>query len=99
MSPVQEHSSTRLQVAEIFKRPPAWLSLIATLIVIGIVAYIRLVPFEGQVISLGYGLPLLLALWHRDRLQLYFMAGMFTLLSSVKFFIVLPHAHHALDAV
>lgn len=45
---------------------------------------LRLVWFRNSNISLSYGLPLLLCLWHRDRALLWSMTGAFLLLATYK---------------
>jgi len=50
---------------------------------------LRLVWFRDTNISLSYGLPLLLCLWHRDRLLLWSMTAAFVALATYKAIYVL----------
>jgi len=47
-------------------------------------AYVRLYLFPDRFITLTYGLPLLLCLWHRDRKLLWAMTGVFIAMSAYK---------------
>lgn len=53
---------------------------------------LRLVWFRDSNISLSYGLPLLLCLWHRDRVLLWSITAAFLLLATYKAFYVLEPA-------
>ncbi len=53
-------------------------------------AYLRLYLFHDRFISLTYGLPLLLCLWHRDKRLLWSMVVAFLGISAYKAFVVLP---------
>lgn len=51
---------------------------------------LRLVWFRDSNIALSYGLPLLLCLWHRDRVLLWGMTVAFLAMATYKAFYVLP---------
>jgi signal transduction histidine kinase/response regulator RpfG family c-di-GMP phosphodiesterase len=76
-----------------FRRPPLWLSYSVSLATVLIVGVLRLYVFDSQMVSLGYGMPLLVALWHRNRPQLYFMAICFTVICYIKIFLMGPLQH------
>jgi putative methionine-R-sulfoxide reductase with GAF domain/Skp family chaperone for outer membrane proteins len=71
-------------------RPPnRWLSLALFVAGCGLMYLLRLVWFRDTNISLSYGLPLLVCLWHRDRLLLWGMSAAFVLLATYKAIFVL----------
>lgn len=72
------------------RKPPLWASLSSTVLAIALWVYLRVFVFGEFLVPLGYGLPLFLVLWHRDRRQLYAMAVAFTFLSFVKTFFLPP---------
>lgn len=74
------------------RQPPAWLSWSVSLLLIALVAYARLSLLHYRLLPLAYGVPLLAALWHRSRTQLYFSAVAFSILSYLKVFVFLPDA-------
>lgn len=53
-------------------------------------AVLRLWIFPHQFITLTYGLPLLLCLWHKDRRLLWSMAGAFVAMSAFKAVFLIP---------
>jgi signal transduction histidine kinase len=73
-------------------RPSLLLSLVIFLVMTGLMAYVRLFVFQDHMITLTYGLPLLVCLWHRDRWLLWGMAVSFTLMSYIKAFYFLADA-------
>jgi signal transduction histidine kinase len=56
----------------------------------GLMAYLRLHLFADRFVSLTYGLPLLICLWHRDKALLWAMSLAFTLMATYKAFFLLP---------
>jgi signal transduction histidine kinase/CheY-like chemotaxis protein len=65
-------------------RPPLWLSLPVTCAAIVQMALWRLGFFNDQVVPVAYTLPVLLALWHKDKAQLWFTACAMLFLSGAK---------------
>ncbi|MBI2512734.1 MAG: GAF domain-containing protein [Opitutae bacterium] len=59
---------------------------------VAVLYLVRLVWFRDTTISLSWGLPLLLCLWHRDRVLLWAMAATFVFLAAYKALYVLPHS-------
>lgn len=53
-------------------------------------AWLRLVVYGDQVISVTYGLPLLICIWYRDRALLWSMAAAFVVIATIKAFVTLP---------
>jgi signal transduction histidine kinase/Skp family chaperone for outer membrane proteins len=73
---------------------------VSVLLFIGCVALmylVRLVWFRETNISLSYGLPLLLCLWHRDRMLLWSLTVAMLSLATYKLLVLLPvpAAHEA----
>lgn len=73
-------------------RESAALSLVIFAAATGLMAWLRLVVFSDQIISLSYGLPLLVCLWHRDRCLLWGMAVAFTGIALAKEYVVMPQS-------
>jgi signal transduction histidine kinase len=69
-----------------------WLSVLIFLVATGSMAYLRLYIFHDRFITLTYGLPLLVCLWHRDRRLLWSMALVFSAMAYYKAFHVRPDA-------
>lgn len=77
-------------VPQSVEKPSVTISVVICGVAVALMAYLRLYLFGDRFISLTYGLPLLLCLWHRDRRLLWAMAGAFTVLASIKAFWLLP---------
>lgn len=73
-----------------FVPPPFWLSLGLCLVVSGVISWLRLTVYHDRVFPLTNGLPLLLCLWNRDLRLLYGMSIVFTVVSFVKVFWIMP---------
>jgi len=71
-------------------RPSAALGWITCAAVVGIWGVIRLAVFPDIILPLSYTVPLLLALWTRDKRMLWSMAGAFAIFATVKVWWVLP---------
>jgi signal transduction histidine kinase len=71
-------------------RPSVWISVLIFALATGFMAWLRLYVFWDRFIALTYGLPLLLCLWHRDRVLLWSMVAAFLAISAGKAFLVLP---------
>ena len=74
---------------DIDRKPSAVLSLAIFVVSVGLMAYLRLHLYHDRFISLTYGLPLLICLWHEDRRLLWSMAGAFTVMAGIKSFFML----------
>jgi signal transduction histidine kinase len=72
------------------ERPPVVISLLLSLGLIGLMAWLRLGVYTDRIFPLSSGLPLLLCLWTRDRISLYAMSVAFTVISMLKIFQVMP---------
>jgi signal transduction histidine kinase len=70
--------------------PPVSVSLLLTLLLIGLTAWLRLGFYTDRIFPISSGLPLLLCLWTRDRVSLYAMSVAFTAISMMKIFHVMP---------
>lgn len=74
------------------RRPSLALSVLLFVVAVGLMAYLRLHVFRYDVITLTYGLPLLLCLWHRDRRLLWAMTLTFCAMATYKAAFVLEPA-------
>lgn len=96
-SPAQFREPARPEVANEVKalatRPPSGrTSMILFVVAVGLMALVRLCFFPDRFITLSYGLPLLICLWHMDRRLLWAMVAAFLTLSVVKTFVLLAGA-------
>ncbi|HLP26362.1 MAG TPA: hypothetical protein VK477_11835, partial [Acidobacteriota bacterium] len=74
-----------------FRRAPnRALSVLIFIICLALMYVLRLVWFRDANIGLSYGLPLLLCLWHRDRVLLWSMTIAMMVLAAYKLLVVLP---------
>jgi hypothetical protein len=64
----------------------------ATVLLISLMAYVRLVVFPHEFVPLAYAVFMLVALWHRDRRLLWTMAGSFLVVVLVKMTMVMPES-------
>jgi PAS domain S-box-containing protein len=79
-------------------RPPMWLAVVITVCLITAMALVRLVLFRHRVVPVGYGVPLILFVWLRQRPLLWLSVAAFTAMSLVKFYFLLPsHAPQVAD--
>lgn len=62
---------------------------VSFLLIVGMV-YLRVAVYPDRVVPLTYALPLLIGLWHRDRILLWVMAICFMVLSTVKVLWLVP---------
>jgi len=74
-------------------KPSLRLSILIFVLAVGLMAWLRLYLFPDRFITLPYGLPLLVCLFHRDRRLLWTMAVTFTVMAYYKAFYVLPNAN------
>src|SRR4029453_14067577 len=73
------------------KQLPFWVvSVLLYLVLVSVMAYVRLVLFPDRFLTLSYGLPLLICLWHRDRVLLWALTVSFVAMSTCKTFLLLP---------
>jgi signal transduction histidine kinase len=68
------------------------LSAAILLLVTASMVYLRFVVFPERLITLTYGLPMLICLWHRDKRLLWAMATVFVGMSAYKIFLHMPAA-------
>lgn len=66
------------------RHPSTLVSILLFVAAMAGMAAIRFVWLPGYIVSLTYGLPLLICLWHRDRRLLWAMAAGFTVMSVFK---------------
>ena len=76
--------------AESHSKPSPAVSVAIFLGALGGMAALKLLLFPERYIALGYALPLLICLWHRDRRLLWAMAAGFAALGALKAFYVVP---------
>jgi len=68
-------------------RPPSLaVSVLLFVLIVGMMVYVRLIVFGGDMLTLGYGWPLLVCFWHRDRRLLWSLTGAFLLVIFYKSF-------------
>lgn len=67
-----------------------WLAVALSAVLVAMMVVLRLTVYPGDMVPLGYALPLLLALWHRDARILWGMALSFVALVLIKMIWVLP---------
>ncbi len=65
-------------------RPGAGKSILLFVLCTGLMAWLRLSIFAEQVISLTYGLPLLICIWYRDRKLLWALSAAFAAIATIK---------------
>ena len=72
-------------------RKPAWLLAagVTLALTIGMV-YLKVTVYSHRIVPFTYALPLLIGLWHRDRLLLWAMAVCFMVVSAVKVVAIMP---------
>lgn len=70
--------------------PSKLLSIVIFVLAVGLMGLLRLHVFADNLISLTYGLPLLVCLWHRDRKLLWSMVAAFVVMSAYRSFIDRP---------
>ncbi len=71
-------------------RPRPLVSLALFTVFTALMAWLRLIAYADQIIALTYGLPLLICIWYRDRLLLWALAATFTVIATIKAFVILP---------
>ena len=72
-------------------RRPAWLLAAGVTVALTIgMAYLRLAVYPQRIVPLTYALPLLIGLWHRDRVLLWAMAVCFMVVSTIKVVVLVP---------
>lgn len=73
-------------------RPATVPALAVCAVAVGAMAWIRLGAFPGGLTPIGYGLPLCLFLWTRDRRIMWLTAALFAVLSYIEIFVTLPRS-------
>ena len=81
------------------RRPPAWVALLVTALAIGSMAVVRLDVLADRILPIGYGVPIVVFIWLRDRRYLWGAALGFTVVSALKHFWLVPTADLAGDPV
>lgn len=71
-------------------RPSFGLSLLICAALVALMAYLRLHLIRHEMVPLTYAVPLLICLWNRYRPLLYGMAVVFTGMTLLKCFVLLP---------
>jgi signal transduction histidine kinase len=71
-------------------RPSLALSAAILAGAIAVMAVLRFVVFPDRLITLTYGLPMLVCLWHQDRRLLWAMAASFAGMAAYKAFVHMP---------
>ncbi|MGH7968836.1 MAG: hypothetical protein ACREIC_08940, partial [Limisphaerales bacterium] len=69
-------------------RPSSWLSVTIFVAALALMVLLKVRLYPERYIALGYALPLLVCLWHRDRRLLWAMAVGFVALSGLKAFVI-----------
>jgi signal transduction histidine kinase/FixJ family two-component response regulator len=64
--------------------PSPWLDTLLCAALVAATAYLRLVAFPTEMVPLGFGLPLLICFWIRERRLLYGMAVLLSAIAIVK---------------
>ena len=73
------------------RRPPTWPAALAiTAVLLLLMLALRLLVYPDRITPLSYALPLLIALWPRDRWLLWTLAVCFLALSTSKLHWILP---------
>jgi signal transduction histidine kinase len=71
------------------KAPSFWVNLAASGLMIALMVLIRLILWPNRMTPIGYGVPLIMFLWLRDRRVLWFSSIAFIVISAIEIFILL----------
>jgi len=77
-------------IARFRREPTPVVSWVLFVLCVGLMAYLRLAIFPRTMLTLSYGLPLLICLVYPSRRLLWSMTGAFVVLAAYKEFFVLP---------
>jgi hypothetical protein len=86
-------------ISKIDRPPSKRISILIFVLATGLMFYLRLYLFRDRTITLTYGLPLLICLWHRDPRLLWSMVTAFVVMSTYKTFALLPHGRESWNVV
>lgn len=75
-----------------WRPPPFWLSLTLTLVLAVAFGLLRVFIYPESIVPIADALPLLLALWHRDKRLLWVLAGMLIGASAYKLMMLMDAA-------
>ncbi len=75
---------------EIDRPPKLWAGLVVCALLVVVMTVLRLRTFGHVVLPVGYGVPLVIAAYFRNRKLLWITAGAFGILAVVKFFFFHP---------
>src|SRR5687767_12485300 len=75
---------------QINQKPPLWAAVAAVLVVMSLFAVLRLYVYGDRNIPLTYALPLLLAVWHKNRPLHYASIVAYGVLAAIQVFGLLP---------
>lgn len=67
-------------------RPPLWCAVLTAGFLVAIIASFRLEVFGHRVLPVAYGMPLIIFVWLRYPLVLWFTVAAFTTINAVQFF-------------
>ena len=72
-------------------RKPAWLLAIGVTLALTVgMVYLRVAAYPHRIVPLAYALPLLVGLWHRDRVLLWAMAICFMVVAAAEVIWLIP---------
>ena len=75
-----------------YRRPPTWLAIVVCALAVTLMALLRLGLFPRQILPIAYGIPVVLFVWVGRRGLLWLAVLAFTLISTVKYFWLLPRS-------
>ncbi|CAM2964162.1 sensor histidine kinase [Rariglobus hedericola] len=75
-------------IANLQRKPVLPVTILLYIVCVVVMGWIRFILLENSLVSIGYGLPLLVCLWYPDRRLLWGLMGTYGLMSAYKVFIV-----------
>ncbi len=72
----------------LWKRPALGMSVLLSIALLGLMAWLRLSVFPHRVLPVAYGVPLLICIWFRRRSILWGMVAGFTVITAIKYYLV-----------
>ncbi|MET0263945.1 MAG: ATP-binding protein [Rariglobus sp.] len=79
-------------ISKLQRKPVPAFTVALYIVCVVFMAWIRLGILENSLVTIGYGLPLLICLWYPDRRLLWSLMGTYALMAVYKVFIVTPPA-------
>jgi len=73
--------------------PPMWMAILITAVLVGLMVWMRLGLWRGEVLPVGFGMPLVLVAVLRNRRLLWISTFIFACITVHKFAYALPHAN------